>query len=88
MLDEPTSGLDPLMQREFYALLEEYNRAGTTVFLSSHVLSEVRRHCRNAAILREGRLVAADAVKNWDVTGREEDFEETFIQFYKGGSGK
>ncbi len=88
ILDEPTSGLDPLMQREFYALLEEYNRAGTTVFLSSHVLSEVRRHCRNAAILREGRLVAADAVKNWDVTGREEDFEETFIRFYKGGAEK
>jgi len=52
------------------------------------VLSEVRRHCRNAAILREGRLVAADAVKNWDVTGREEDFEETFIRFYIGGAEK
>ncbi len=87
ILDEPTSGLDPLMQREFYAILKERNEAGATVFLSSHVLSEVRRYCKNAAILREGRLVIRDAVKNWDVTGREEDFEETFIRFYEGGEG-
>ena len=46
ILDEPTSGLDPLMQREFFALLEERCRGGATVFLSSHVLSEVQRHCR------------------------------------------
>lgn len=84
ILDEPTSGLDPLMQRAFYALLKERNAQGATVFLSSHVLSEVRRYCKNAAILREGRLVAQDAVANWDPTGREEDFEETFIQFYQG----
>jgi len=87
ILDEPTSGLDPLMQREFYAILKERNEAGATVFLSSHVLSEVRRYCKNAAILREGRLIVRDAVSNWDVTGREEDFEETFIRFYEGGEG-
>lgn len=87
ILDEPTSGLDPLMQREFYAILKSRNEAGATIFLSSHVLSEVRRYCRNAAILREGRLIVRDAVKNWDVTGREEDFEETFIRFYEGGEG-
>lgn len=85
ILDEPTSGLDPLVQREFYGILKEREAKGATVFLSSHVLSEVRRYCKNAAILREGRLVALDAVKNWDPTGREEDFEETFIQFYRGG---
>ena len=88
ILDEPTSGLDPLVQREFFALLKERNARGATIFLSSHVLSEVRRYCRNAAILREGRLVVRDAVAKWDPTGREEDFEETFIRFYKGGSEK
>ena len=63
ILDEPTSGLDPLMQREFFALLEERCRGGATVFLSSHVLSEVQRHCRHAAVIREGRLLAMDSVE-------------------------
>ena len=58
ILDEPTSGLDPLMQREFFTILKEYHKAGTTVFLSSHVLSEIRRNCSQALVLREGRAVA------------------------------
>lgn len=64
VLDEPTSGLDPLMQREFFAILEERNKAGTTVFLSSHVLGEISRHCSRAAIIREGRIIACDKVEN------------------------
>lgn len=63
ILDEPTSGLDPLMQREFYRILEERNRQGCTVFLSCHVLSEVQRHCRHAAIIREGKLLVSDSVE-------------------------
>ena len=63
ILDEPTSGLDPLIQRAFFELLEEHNRAGATVFLSSHVLSEVQRHCRNAAVIRDGAVVAEGAVE-------------------------
>lgn len=62
IFDEPTSGLDPLMQREFFELLEERNRAGATVFLSSHVLSEVQHHCRHAAIIRDGEIIACDSV--------------------------
>lgn len=62
ILDEPTSGLDPLMQREFFEILRERNREGTTVFLSSHVLSEIQNHCGRAAIIREGRLIACDTV--------------------------
>ncbi len=64
ILDEPTSGLDPLMQREFFSLLEERNAAGTTIFLSSHVLSEVQRHCRHAAVIRGGRLLLSDSIEN------------------------
>jgi len=64
VLDEPTSGLDPLMQREFFAILEERNKAGATVFLSSHVLGEISRHCSRAAIIREGRIIACDKVEN------------------------
>lgn len=64
VLDEPTSGLDPLMQKEFFELLQERNREGAGILLSSHVLSEVQQYCRRAAILREGRLVACDSVEH------------------------
>ncbi|MBO5057845.1 MAG: ABC transporter ATP-binding protein [Lachnospiraceae bacterium] len=64
ILDEPTSGLDPLMQEAFFKLILEYNRQGTTCFLSSHVLSEVKRYCKNAAIIREGKIIRTDSVEN------------------------
>lgn len=63
ILDEPTSGLDPLMQREFFSILKERNLRGTTVFLSSHILSEIQRNCTRAAIIREGRIIACDTVE-------------------------
>lgn len=62
ILDEPTGGLDPLMQREFFEIIRERNRQGTTVFLSSHILSEVQHNCSSAAIIREGRIIACDSV--------------------------
>ena len=62
ILDEPTGGLDPLMQREFFHILRERNQEGATVFLSSHVLSEIQRNCTRAAIIREGRIIACDSV--------------------------
>lgn len=64
IFDEPTSGLDPLMQREFYAILEERNTEGTTIFLSSHILSEIQKYCKRAAVIREGRLLVCDRVEN------------------------
>jgi ABC-2 type transport system ATP-binding protein len=57
ILDEPTEGLDPLMQEAFYALLADTRRRGRTVFMSSHVLSEVDRVCDRIALLRKGELV-------------------------------
>ena len=63
ILDEPTGGLDPLMQREFFDILRERNRKGVTVFLSSHVLSEVQRNCTRAAVIREGKIIACDSVE-------------------------
>lgn len=68
ILDEPTSGLDPLMQREFFEILKERNSEGATIFLSSHVLSEIQRYCNRAAIIREGRLIACDSVENLSKT--------------------
>ncbi len=64
ILDEPTSGLDPLIQHEFYTILQERNNEGATIFLSSHILSEVARYCKNAAIIRDGKLLACDSVSN------------------------
>jgi ABC-2 type transport system ATP-binding protein len=60
MLDEPTSGLDPLVQQEFYGVIREAKAEGRTVFLSSHILSEVEKTCDRVAIIREGRLVRVD----------------------------
>ena len=64
ILDEPTSGLDPLMQREFYAILQERNSEGATIFLSSHILSEIQKYCKRAAVIREGRLLVCVHVEN------------------------
>lgn len=69
VMDEPTSGLDPLMQKEFYTILDERNAAGATVFLSSHVLSEVQRYCKHAAVIRQGQLLVSDSVHNLGHTG-------------------
>ena len=62
VLDEPTEGLDPLMQEAFYDLLVETRRSGRTVFMSSHVLSEVERVCDRIALLRAGRLALVSTV--------------------------
>lgn len=63
ILDEPTSGLDPLMQKEFFELVQEKSRSGAAVFLSSHILSEIRRYCHRAAIVKDGRLIVEDDVE-------------------------
>lgn len=57
ILDEPTDGLDPLMQETFYALVNERQATGTTVFVSSHNLNEVQKMCDRVGIIREGKLV-------------------------------
>lgn len=62
ILDEPTSGLDPLMQKEFFEILKERNKAGATIFLSSHILSEIQHNCTRAAIIREGKIIACENI--------------------------
>src|SRR6266849_4766469 len=62
ILDEPTSGLDPLNQQEFDGMVREARDEGRTVFLSSHVLSEVEKTCTRVGIIREGRLVRVGSV--------------------------
>ncbi|MCU1516939.1 MAG: transporter [Pseudarthrobacter sp.] len=62
VLDEPTSGLDPLVQQEFHAMVREAQHNGQTIFLSSHVLSEVQQTADTVAILRDGRIIAVESV--------------------------
>lgn len=69
ILDEPTSGLDPLIQQEFYNILKERNEAGATVFLSSHVLSEISRYCKHTAVICEGKILVQDSVEKLGHTG-------------------
>lgn len=69
ILDEPTSGLDPLMQKELYTILSERREMGATVFLSSHVLSEIGKYCDRAAIIKDGRLVACDKIEKLSTKG-------------------
>jgi ABC-2 type transport system ATP-binding protein len=62
ILDEPTSGLDPLVQQSFFETMLETAAEGTTIFLSSHILSEVEKTCGRVAIIREGRIVRLGTV--------------------------
>ena len=63
ILDEPTSGLDPLVQQTFFSTLRDSVADGATVFLSSHILSEVEKSADRVAIIREGRIVKTDTVE-------------------------
>lgn len=74
IFDEPTSGLDPLVQKHFFELINEYVEKGATCLLSTHVLSEVNKYCRTAAIMRDGRLTMLDSPKIDD---------DTFLAFYE-----
>lgn len=64
ILDEPTSGLDPLMQNIFFELLDEENKKGTTIFFSSHILSEIQRKCDRAAVIRNGEITAVEDIQS------------------------
>ncbi len=64
VLDEPTSGLDPLVQQEFLTMMREAQANGQTIFLSSHVLSEVQQAADMVAILRDGRIITVASVES------------------------
>ncbi len=63
ILDEPTGGLDPLMQQKFFSIIKEENKKGTTVFFSSHILSEVQELCNRVAIIRNGSIIEIEDIK-------------------------
>ena len=63
ILDEPTSGLDPIMQEVFYGLLREEVKRGATVFYSTHILSEISKVCDRVGIIKDGRLLKIESIK-------------------------
>lgn len=77
ILDEPTGGLDPLMQARFFELLQEQNRAGTTIFFSSHTLSEVQKMCGRVAIIKEGEVLKVENIE----TLRKRQLRKIEIEF-------
>ena len=64
IMDEASSGLDPLMQEAFYEILLEEKKKGTTIFFSSHILSEIKRICDKVAIIKEGKIINIDDMNN------------------------
>ncbi len=77
IFDEPTSGLDPLIQSRFFDLLHEENLQGTTIFFSSHTLSEVQSFCKTVAIIKEGKIVAVEEI----ATLRKKQLKKIQIHF-------
>ena len=64
IMDEPTNALDPLLQNTMYDLIEDVTKKGTTVFMSSHNLAEVDRVCHQVGIIKGGKIVATESIRN------------------------
>lgn len=79
ILDEPTSGLDPLMQEEFYSLVQESKDRGAAIFMSSHIMSEVQRMCDRVGIIREGKLI-----EEKNIADMSNDASQTFDISFNG----
>jgi ABC-2 type transport system ATP-binding protein len=77
ILDEPTTGLDPLMQAKFFEILRKENEKGTTIFFSSHTLSEVQKMCRRVGIIKEGKIIAVEDIE----TLRKKQLRKVQIEF-------
>lgn len=64
ILDEPTGGLDPLIQQKFFGLIREENKRGATVLFSSHILGEVQRLCSRVGIIKDGKIIKVENIKD------------------------
>ncbi len=82
ILDEPTSGLDPLLQRTFNEFLLEEQARGKTVFMSSHIMSDVEKVCQRVAVIRRGELVTVERVE----TLREKAGQRIIVEFVDAGT--
>lgn len=76
ILDEPTSGLDPLMQQRFFELIAAENKKGATVFMSSHILSEVQKMCARVALIKDGKIIKLEKIS----TLQENNFKRIRVE--------
>ncbi len=80
ILDEPTGGLDPLMQNRFFDVLHEEKSKGTTIFFSSHILSEVEKMCDRVAIIKEGKILKVESIDKL----RENKYKKLKLEHMEG----
>lgn len=80
ILDEPTVSLDPLLQNSVHQLLKEYQEKGTTIFISSHNLSEVDRICDRVGIIKAGKMIAVEDIKSL----KEKQIHQITVYFSDG----
>ncbi|TEB15244.1 Daunorubicin/doxorubicin resistance ATP-binding protein DrrA [Pelotomaculum sp. FP] len=86
ILDEPTTGLDPLMEAVFQNCVREAKKQGKTVFLSSHILSEVEALCDTLGVIKSGRIIeqgSLEAIKSRIFTGSPSTLEALFMSYYE-----
>ncbi len=84
ILDEPTSGLDPLMEKVFQECVTELKAQGKSVFLSSHIMSEVEKLADRISIIREGKIVANGSMSDISAKAAGRTLEELFLSEYEG----
>ncbi len=85
ILDEPVSGLDPMGIRDFRTILEHLKDEGTTLILSSHLLSEVEKTCTTAAIIYKGKILVKDAIES--IVKEGESLEDMFVRYIEEAHG-
>jgi ABC-2 type transport system ATP-binding protein len=83
VLDEPTSGLDPLMEKVFQDGIDEIKKAGKTVLLSSHIMTEVEKLADSVSIIREGKIVENGSMADISTKSQGRTLEEFFLAEYE-----
>ena len=85
ILDEPTSGLDPFHQRTFFKLIEEYANNGSSILLSSHIVTEIEKIASSISVLNNGRKIYDETLDTFIKSAKDnnQEIEEAFFSFYE-----
>jgi ABC-2 type transport system ATP-binding protein len=85
ILDEPTSGLDPFHQRTFFEIVGEFSNNGSSILLSSHIISEIEKISDSMAVLKDGEKIYDESYETFVNNAKEEgkELEDAFFEFYE-----
>ena len=85
ILDEPTSGLDPFHQRTFFEIIHKYAKEGTSILLSSHIISEVEKGVKSIAVIKQGSKIYDESFKSFSEQAKKNNktLEDAFFEFYE-----